>query len=152
MILPERLIIRVYGILIDDTKGILVADEMEGGRRFTKFPGGGLELGEGVKDCLLREWNEELGQRIEIIDHFYTTDFFQESAFNPMDQLVSIYYRVAALDEPKTRISIVPFDFIEDTKPAASFRWISLGDFNEDLLTFPIDKWVGRMVGEKFRV
>jgi len=62
--------IRVYGILLDEAKGILVADEFQNGKRFTKFPGGGLEFGEGTRECLVREWKEELNQTIEIADHF----------------------------------------------------------------------------------
>ena len=77
---PERFTIRVYGILLDEAKGILVADEFQSGKRFTKFPGGGLELGEGTKECLIREWKEELEQEIEVTEHLYTTDFFQISA------------------------------------------------------------------------
>ena len=39
--------IRVYGILINDKKQVLVSDEFIRGGYYTKFPGGGLELGEG---------------------------------------------------------------------------------------------------------
>ena len=52
---PEAFTIRVYGIMLDDEKGVLITDEFENGKRFSKFPGGGLELGEGIRDCLLRE-------------------------------------------------------------------------------------------------
>ena len=32
--------IRVYGILVDAARGVLVADEYQEGQSFTKFPGG----------------------------------------------------------------------------------------------------------------
>ena len=51
--------IRVYGILINQNKEILVLDETRNGYSFTKFPGGGLEWGEGFKECLEREFEEE---------------------------------------------------------------------------------------------
>ena len=72
----EKIVVRVYGIWINDDSQILLSDEYYDGAYFTKFPGGGLELGEGVLDCLKREWKEELGVEIENIRHFYTTDFF----------------------------------------------------------------------------
>jgi hypothetical protein len=46
--------IRVYGLLIHNGF-MLVSDELIRGHRITKFPGGGLEFGEGTKDCLIRE-------------------------------------------------------------------------------------------------
>ena len=57
-------IIRVYGIYIDPDKGILVSDELVNGKYITKFPGGGLEFGEGTIDCLKREMVEETGQEL----------------------------------------------------------------------------------------
>ncbi|MEO6168522.1 MAG: NUDIX domain-containing protein [Chitinophagales bacterium] len=144
--------IRVYGILVDAVKGILVADEFQNGQRFTKFPGGGLELGEGTTECLVREWEEELKQQIEVTDHFYTTDFFQQSAFDPAKQVISIYYRVKALEEPLTKISTVPFDYGEEKDGAASFRWIEGVNFQESMLTFPIDIRVAKMVRESLLI
>lgn len=46
-----------------------------------KFPGGGLEWGEGIADALKREFKEELNAEIEIVRHFYTTDFFSGIGF-----------------------------------------------------------------------
>jgi len=148
---PKGFTIRVYGILTDAQKGVLVTDELENGRRFTKFPGGGLELGEGIKDCLLREWQEELNQSIEIIEHIYTTDFYQPSAFHPDKQVISVYYRVKALDAPKVKITDIPFDFSGEKDPSQSFRWVQWEDLSEEVVTFPIDKLVTRMVKKLFR-
>jgi len=144
--------IRVYGILTDEKKGVLITDELEHGKRFTKFPGGGLELGEGIKDCLLREWKEELGQEIQIEEHIYTTDFFQHSAFHPDQQVISVYYRVKVLNEPGVKISTVPFDFSGENDPSLSFRWISWENFSEDAFTFPIDKHVAGIIAAKKRI
>jgi 8-oxo-dGTP diphosphatase len=73
---------------------LLVSDEFIRGGYFTKLPGGGLEFGEGTRDCLRREFMEETGLEVEVCEHIYTTDFFQISAFNNKDQIISIYYRV----------------------------------------------------------
>src|SRR5574338_991963 len=106
--------IRVYGILINENKQILVSDEYIRGNFFTKFPGGGMEFGEGTRDCLRRELREELGIESEIGDHIYTTDYFQMSAFRPTDQIISIYYFAKQLEELKVPIRIKPFDFDEN--------------------------------------
>ena len=46
--------LRVYGILLGENKKVLVSDEFIRGNYYTKFPGGGLEFGEGTRDCLKR--------------------------------------------------------------------------------------------------
>ena len=91
--------LRVYGILLGSNMEVLVSDEFIRGNKYTKFPGGGLEFGEGTRDCLKREFMEEMNLEVRVTEHLYTTDFFQMSAFNPEDQIISIYYRVKALGE-----------------------------------------------------
>src|SRR5438067_57377 len=88
--------VRVYGILIKE-ESVLITDECVYGQLITKFPGGGLQFGEGLIDCLKREFREELEMDIEVANHFYTTDFFQSSAFNEKQQVISIYYLVKAI-------------------------------------------------------
>src|SRR6478736_6455356 len=96
--LISRFTIRVYGILKYEHNRILLSDEFIRGDYFTKFPGGGMELGEGTRDCLKREFKEETGLDVTVGDHIYTTDYFQQSAFNNKDQIVSIYYHAYADD------------------------------------------------------
>jgi ADP-ribose pyrophosphatase YjhB (NUDIX family) len=133
--------IRVYGLLQFENK-ILLADEIIKGMYITKFPGGGLEFGEGTIDCLKREFLEELNQPIKNIRHFYTTDFFQVSAFNPNHQIISIYYLAEPLGELNftTKQSIFDFDTAEND--TCVFRWIDKKELTPDMLTFPIDKIV----------
>ncbi len=45
-----------------------------------KFPGGGLEYGEGVLECLHREFDEELNVKVDVVEHFYTQENFLVSA------------------------------------------------------------------------
>src|ERR1700759_2553003 len=105
--------LRVYGILIRDNGDILVSDEYIRGNYFTKFPGGGLEFGEGTRDCLKREFKEEIDLEVEVGDHIYTTDFFQMSAFNSQHQIISIYYYAKALESITAPLRTKPFDFDE---------------------------------------
>ena len=106
--------IRVYGILSGKNMEVLVSDEFIRGNQFTKFPGGGLEFGEGTRDCLKREFMEEMNLNVRVTDHLYTTDFFQMSAFNPEHQIISIYYRVVALEEIHVPLRRREFDFDEE--------------------------------------
>ena len=145
--------IRVYGILINEQKQVLVSDELIRGKYYTKFPGGGLELGEGTRDCLKREFREEMDLAVEVCEHLYTTDFYQQSAFNPDHQIISIYYKVKALEEIKVRLSNTPFDFdqqqmtvYETANETESFRFINWDEFSEESVTLPIDKVVATIV------
>jgi 8-oxo-dGTP pyrophosphatase MutT (NUDIX family) len=133
--------IRVYGILINDRNEVLLSKEYLKGFAFTKFPGGGLEQGEGTIDCLRREFQEELNIEIEVGEHLYTTDFYVASAFDPSKQVVSIYYRVFYKDWQS--IVTVPFDEnITETEGAQLFAWQALEDLTNKDVTFPIDQVV----------
>jgi 8-oxo-dGTP diphosphatase len=153
----EKFNIRVYGILINDRKEVLVSDEFIRGNYYTKFPGGGLEFGEGTRDCLKREFLEEMNLKVEVGEHLYTTDFFQMSAFRPDHQIISIYYLVTPLEEITVRLSTTAFDFDEHQmaaynlhKETESFRFINWDDLSEESVTLPIDKVVVRMVKERY--
>lgn len=138
--------IRVYGILIDTQKNVLVSDEIIRGKFYTKFPGGGLEFGEGTIECLVREFKEETGLTISIKQHLYTTDFFQPSAFNENDQVISIYYLIESKDISLLKISTNVFDFSEEQLSGKiqqeNFRWIAIDELNENSVSLPIDKKV----------
>jgi ADP-ribose pyrophosphatase YjhB (NUDIX family) len=152
-----RFNIRVYGILINDKKQLLVSDEYIRGQYYTKFPGGGLEYGEGTRDCLKREFLEEMDLSVRVTEHLYTTDFYQQSAFNPDHQIISIYYLVEALEEISVRISHVANDFdahqlkqYEINGETESFRFIDWHRLTDESVTLPIDKIVVRILKEKF--
>jgi len=137
--------VRVYGILIDPENRLLVSDEYIRGEYFTKLPGGGLEIGEGTRDCLAREFLEETGLKVTVGAHLYTTDFFQISAFNKTDQIISIYYIVHSKDCGSIKTSETPFDFspsqiADKTATFESFRWIHLEHLMDETMTLPIDK------------
>ena len=132
--------VRVYGILINEAKQVLVSDERIYNRNLeiTKFPGGGLELGEGTLDCIKREFKEELNIDIEIVKHLYTTDFFQQSAFHDDHQIISIYYIV----KPIMPLFIPVNNGLPEypDKVGEIFRFIDWEFFNEDIMSLPIDK------------
>ena len=140
--------IRVYGILENEKEEILLSDEYVLDRYMTKFPGGGLNFGEGPEDCIRREALEEFGQPVEIIEHYYTTGFFQKALFYDDHQLISIYYRIRLTAPPGFRISEKAFDFEGKVNGSQSFRWVHPEEIEPEDLTFPIDRFVLRKLQE----
>ena len=148
--------VRVYGILSGKNSEVLVSDELIRGNRYTKFPGGGLEFGEGTRDCLKREFLEEMNLNVQVAGHLYTTDFFQMSAFNPEHQIISIYYRVESLEEIKVPLRTKLFDFDEaqmevyhKTGETETFRFIPWENFSAESVSLPIDKVVADLLKAK---
>ncbi len=153
----NRFNIRVYGLLINEQKQVLVSDELIRGMYITKFPGGGLEFGEGTRDCLQREFMEEMNLKVTAGDHLYTTDYFQLSAFNPDHQIISIYYFAHAQEEITVPLRIKPFDFdagqmaiYEERKEIETFRFIDWEEFSDAHLSLPIDKLVANLVKSNY--
>jgi 8-oxo-dGTP diphosphatase len=150
--------IRVYGLLITDENKVLVSDEFIRGNYYTKFPGGGLEFGEGTRECLSREFMEEMNLKVKVGDHLYTTDFFQISAFDNTHQIVSIYYWVHPLEELKVPLRDKHFDFDEsqmavyhETGETETFRMIHLNEFGPHSVSLPIDKVVADIVSRTYK-
>lgn len=142
--------IRVYGLLVHGER-VLVSEEVIKGRPISKFPGGGLEYGEGLKDCLVREIREEMGLDAIGLEHFYTTDFFQQSAFHsdPM-QVVSVYYRfqVNALEQLPLGSPVVHEG---SGQPGGEvFLWRDLSLPAEAAVSLPIDRVVWRMLQQRW--
>ena len=140
--------VRVYGLLINKHNEILISDEKEYGMLFTKFPGGGLEAGEGLIDGLKREFMEECNAEIEITNHFYTTDFFVRSAFND-SQVISVYYKVQNLNPLKLNFKNIPFNFDGEGDVLQAFRWVNSKHLQPDDFLFPTDKKVVELLLSK---
>lgn len=137
-----RYIVRVYALIVNSNNEILISDEHQLNMRMTKFPGGGMHFGEGTIECLKREAMEEFGQEIEVLEHFYTTDYFQPTQFYNDAQLLSIYYWAKFVDPIRFKMSTKPFDFEKEENGAQSFRWLNVGNISLDEITFPVDKKV----------
>jgi ADP-ribose pyrophosphatase YjhB (NUDIX family) len=142
--------VRVYGLLINSSNQILLSDEEEYGFRFSKFPGGGLEYGEGLIDGLKREFLEECEAEIEVLEHFYTTDFFCKSAFND-SQIISVYYLVKPINKLQLlfKEKLFDFDSVGDIKQA--FRWKAIDELEVKDVTFPTDQRVIELLREKWK-
>ncbi|MFZ1666222.1 MAG: NUDIX domain-containing protein [Flavobacteriales bacterium] len=131
--------IRVYGLLLNDGN-VLVTDETMSGQQITKFPGGGLEFGEGPVDCLVRELREELGVEAMDLQHFYTTSFFQRSAYRKNEQIISIYYTFQLRELAELVVSDLPFGKHADDRIWC--RWLPVTADGLEQVTLPIDRKV----------
>lgn len=129
--------LRVYGLLVRDGK-LLVSAEKYVGWDLRKFPGGGVEYGEGVKDALKREWKEELEAEIEIGELFYVTDYFLQSAYRDEDQIISFYYRVYT-DE-----------IVLKNKLEHEVFWLELNEEKYTEFSFPQEQMVYEMLREEY--
>ncbi|RYZ40849.1 MAG: NUDIX domain-containing protein [Sphingobacteriales bacterium] len=128
----QRFNVRIYGLYLEGSK-LMVCEEQIRGQQIVKFPGGGLEFGEGTIDCLKREFLEEMNLRIEVLSHFYTTDYFQPSAYDN-SQVISIYYFVRPLD-----VLILPFKTERE-----HFYLVELDESLPGKVQLPIDNLVVR--------
>jgi mutator protein MutT len=135
--------VRVYGLLINSKNEILVSDERRAGISFIKFPGGGLEFGEGLCEALIREFSEELGIEITVGDLFYVNDFFQVSAFNENHQLLSFYHFVNYDKNDEIGREKYNFPLQEEGEKQ---RWVAISELSEEVFTFPIDKIVVKKI------
>ena len=126
--------LRVYALIIADDK-ILLSKELINNQMVLKFPGGGVEFGEGLVDALQRESKEEIGQQLKNLTHFYTTDFFQQSTFDKSEQLISIYYKAELTQMLKNKVD-------KPIKDQPVFEWKSINNMKNSDLHFPIDKLV----------
>lgn len=146
---PERFNIRVYGIMFNEAAEVLLVHETINDFYFSKFPGGGLELGEGLKEGLIREFREELNIDIHVKEHVYTTDYFQPSAFKKTDQLIAVYYLVEQTGIPR-------WDFeesvaiVDGKTETMRFEWVPLQKFRPELLSFPVDKLVCKQILDRY--
>lgn len=129
--------VRVYGIWIKEGK-ILVSNENINGFKMLKLPGGGLELGEGTNDCLVREFKEELNVIVKIEQLLHVTENFIESAFRKEEQIIAVHYRVSCNDTIDNMHTIQPTKLGGDNTHL--FEWRTLDQLLLTELTFDMDK------------
>ncbi len=139
--LPNKFTIRVYGLLVHKAN-VLLSKEYIKGENYIKLPGGGLEFGEGVLDCLQREFKEELDLDVTVKGHFYTTEGYFPSAFDPSIQVVSLYYFVET-----DSIEKIPIKDEFETQSLKKFGdqivyWCPINELDRQNLKLPIDKIV----------
>lgn len=130
--------VRVYAFILNSADEVLIAEEFHYNTFMRKFPGGGLQFGEGVYDALLREIKEELNQEVESATHFYTTDFFVQSKFNDDHQVIGIYYIVHLKNDASHLYR--KNDRVVNANGMEAFKWKKISELQSDDFTFPVDK------------
>ena len=128
---------RAYGILVNESQEVLISDEFRFGTYFRKFPGGGVEYGEGILDALKREFLEELNLDIDSYEFLYFNDYFQESTFHEQTQVTCFYYIVHCKYEKELGNVNYNIPLIEDGEYQ---KWIPLRTLTPEMLTFKIDR------------
>jgi 8-oxo-dGTP diphosphatase len=130
--------VRVYGLITSPANELLIAEEFHYDTFMRKFPGGGLQFGEGPRECLIREINEELNIGVRSLQHFYTTDFFIASAFNPDHQVLGIYFKVE-LEKDGANAFRDPYT-LPKQNGEEFFRWVPAQQIRWEDFTFPADQ------------
>ena len=132
---------RVYGFLINNSRQVLVSAERFKGIPLIKFPGGGVEWGEGLRDALIREFKEELKISIRVNENIYFNDFPVESAIDKRYQVQAFFYQVEPL-EPMRFSTVRSLEPPE--KNIENFIWVDLKNLSEELFTYEIEKQAAR--------
>lgn len=145
---PSSFNIRIYGILKKGNQ-VLVSDELIGGKAVTKFPGGGLELGEGIEECIEREFEEELDISVTMESIYYVNEFYQTSAFDEREQLISIYFMVKQTDAKEIPIAKKAFAFPPHQKQC--FRWMEIKKIRQMDIHYPVDQKVVLKLQEEYK-
>jgi 8-oxo-dGTP diphosphatase len=118
-----------YAIIMDNGKVLLVKMHSTG---TYCLPGGGVDLGERIEDCLKREVKEETGIEIEVRQfEFFKEDFFY---YDPLDQAFHSFMFFYSC-RPVT-MDLIPDDQVNDGEVETP-RWIDIqalqaGDFYND--------------------
>ena len=148
----RRFNVRTYGFLLNELDQVLVSDELIKGKFITKFPGGGVELGEGIAAALVREFQEECATKITILEHIYTTDFFLQSQWDSESQVISVYYLVACENWKLIPIGTKKFDFpVVQGVDAENRRWVAINSIlKEEALVLPADRVAAGILDARF--
>lgn len=135
----DKMNIRVYACAVKDKK-VLTLFEEYAGDHLMKFPGGGLEYGEGLLECLHREFDEELNVKVDVVEHLYTQENFLVSRFRENEQLLTIYYIVNIINEE---------DFLILDPCIEKTEWIPI-DQPGNPFPLPVDQIVFEKLKEKY--
>ncbi len=133
----DKFNVRVYALIVNGHK-LLVSKEQIDHIKMFKFPGGGLEFGEGLKDAILRELKEELKLTPLKIEQFYISESFVQSQLRDNEQVLAVYYRIWYKGDLELRSIEQATTF--GSKNNLSFEWRNLDDTLLKVLSFDTDK------------
>lgn len=129
--------VRVYGFLENAQGQVLVSAERFRGKPLIKYPGGGVEWGEGIREALVREFQEELQLDVAVGDLVFFNEFPVVSAFDPEVQVFSFFYRVTAVGPMSFATQNTVAVPAEDGERAV---WVSKAELTNVPFTYPIEQ------------
>lgn len=121
----QKVRIRVCGLLIEDG-AVLLAQIYSpvAGQLVWMPPGGGLEFGESIEECLQREFEEETGISVQVNSLQFINEFIQ-----PPFHAVELYYSVNMVKG--TKITGSDPEHSKDHQLLQKVEWISLDELSE---------------------
>jgi 8-oxo-dGTP diphosphatase len=126
---------RCYVLIRSKQNRILVMQERWQGVDLNKFPGGGLELGEGLLECIHREIAEEfLSSEKLAYSHFFTPTEYFASRFKPQEQLLLNYF-TNSTEADEQQWSLIPND-----ANLLGMQWLELKAENAQWFTLQSDR------------
>ena len=129
--------VRVYALIVKNNR-LLISEEQHGGVFLRKFPGGGLQFGEGIVQALHRELKEELNADVESEKLLCVTEDFVVSFLNNKQQVIGVHYLV----ELKQDYSDNHLDNnrVELENGYIHFKWVMIDELKADDFSSPVDK------------
>ena len=129
--------VRVYALIVKNNR-LLISEEQHGGVFLRKFPGGGLQFGEGIVQALHRELKEELNADVESESLLCVTEDFVVSFLNNKQQVIGVHYLV----ELKQDYSDDHLDNnrVELENGYIHFKWVKIDELKADNFSSPVDK------------
>ncbi len=88
--------VRAYGALVHKGQLLLAEESMPGFPVMIKLPGGGVDLGEGPGEALIRELKEEAFVDVQIDGLLHVSKAFIRSNFSPT-QVIALYWKISLL-------------------------------------------------------
>jgi mutator protein MutT len=119
---PVQPVVGVGAVIVDSGKVLLVQRAVEPSMGKWSFPGGAVELGEAVRDAVVRETLEETCIEIELIQDT-PMDAYDIFEWDKQGKLWYHYVLLQFLGKPKT-------GHLQPTSDAKDARWVSLTEVN----------------------
>lgn len=119
----NHLRMRVNGILIQDEKILMIKHLMGSGRILWSVPGGGMQFGQNAKSNLKREFEEETGLNVEVIDYLFVHEYLNPP-LHALEHFFSVKWTNGDL-----KLGTDP-ELTAENQIINEIRWMSLKDIH----------------------
>ena len=129
--------IRVYALIVKNNR-LLISEEQHGAFFLRKFPGGGLQFGEGVLQALHRELKEELDADVDSASLLCITEDFVVSFLNNKQQVIGVHYLVDLKQDYSDEF--LNNNHLELENGHIQFKWVLIDSLTAEDFTSSVDK------------